>query len=128
MRIINELIASIGLVQALTTIIPTCLIILFGIKRMFNKTYKMDKYMILTRRETKTAMGTDIFERTTDENIKMLIDENEELRNKLKTEQNKNSVLNKQYKNLSLKVLILGLIIILQFILHRIMHKRKETV
>lgn len=127
MRIINELIESIGLIQALVTIIPTCLITLIGIKRMFNKTSKMDKYMVLTRRELKTATGTEIFERTNDLTIKSLIDENEELKKKLEEQQNKNSILNKQYANLSIKVLVLGVIVILQFILHRITHKRSQT-
>lgn len=118
----KDLIESIGLVQALTTIIPTCLIILIGIKGMLNKSNKMNKYMILTKRETKTTLGTDTFEITNDIQIRLLIDEKEKLQKDLDDEKNKNSLLTKQYNSLSLRLLVLGLIILLQFILNKITH------
>ena len=126
MTTIKDLIESIGLVQALTTIIPTCLIILIGIKRMFNKSSKMNKYMILTKRETKTTLGTDTFELTNDMQIRLLIDEKEKLQKDLDDEKNKNALLNRQYNSLSLKFLFLGLIILLQFILNKISHKDRK--
>jgi cell division protein FtsB len=123
---INDPNDSIGLIQALITIIPTCLITLIGIKRMFKKKSTIDKYMILTRREVKNPLNTEIYELTNDEQIRQLIDEKEDLKKEIEDLKNKNDILKKEYKSLNLKYLILAFAILCAFILNKIFSKKTE--
>ncbi len=121
-----ETLQATNIIQPLITIVSTTVLTLIGASKLFKKSKIMSKYMIHTKREQKIGDTTDTFEITQNEQIKSLIDEKEDLKQKLVSLENENSILKKQYNTMGWIVLWIYIVLSLSYIWDRITYKRKR--
>ena len=122
----DETLQATSIIQALITIVSTTFLTLIGISKLFKKSKIMSKYLIHTKREQKIGDTTDVFEITHDEQIKSLIDEKEDLNQKLESLKNENSILRKKYNEMGWIVLWILIVMSFSYIWDRITCKRKR--